>query len=246
VNAPSARRVSAGETLIQQRRGLAHPLLHTSRGAADALADALYRHRRQRIQRRGDHAEQPVQIQHRGDQSDHSHRIGDAIDRAGQRITDDGGVGGETRRKLGRRLALQPGQVGFRQMCKHAALQFANHQQHHLLNLYILEVLCSRLDRRDCQHERGYLIQDPLITIGEHLKRVVYDDRIERGGAGHQGGQYQHQQQTGLMVADMLPPQPHEQLTRAVAAHREVGAGCGGIHQRRLAAERHGVMVVPR
>jgi hypothetical protein len=44
----------------------------------------------------------------------------------------------------------------------------------------------------------------------------------------------------------MIPPQPHQQRTRAVLARRDVGAGRRGIHRRRLAAERRDVMVVPR
>ena len=83
-----ADRAGLGETLVQQRRGLAHALLHAAGGAAHAPADSLDRHRRQRIQRGGNQAQQPVEIQHRGDQPDHRHQIGDPVHRAGQRLAD--------------------------------------------------------------------------------------------------------------------------------------------------------------
>ena len=41
----------------------------------------------------------------------------------------------------GRGLAFQPREVGVREMGEHAALQFADHQQHDLLHLDVLEVL---------------------------------------------------------------------------------------------------------
>ena len=46
--------------------------------------------------------------------------------------------------KLGRRLAFQAGQVGAGQVGEHAALQLADHQQHDLLDLDILEILRQR------------------------------------------------------------------------------------------------------
>ena len=229
-----AHRAGLGEALVQHRRGLAHPLLHAARRAADAPADILDRHRRQRIHRRGDQAEQPVEIQHRGDQPDHRDRIGNAVHRAGQRVADDGGIGGEAGGELRRRLPLQPCQVGAREMGEHAALQLADHQQHDLLHLHVLEVLRRRLDRGDGNHQRGNLVQDAPVAVGEHLECVVDHHRIQRGGAGHQAGQHQHQRQARFVMADMLAPQPAKQRARRVAPGCEVTAGCDGIHGQRV------------
>ena len=93
-------------------------------------------------------------------------------------VADDRRVSGESGGKLRRRLAFQPSQIGTREMREHAVLQFADHQQHDLLHLDVLEILRERLDRRDGHDQRRYLIENAAIVFSEHLERVVDHHRI--------------------------------------------------------------------
>ena len=60
--------------------------------------------------------------------------------RPGERLADDGGIGGEARGQLGRRLALHPRQVCPRQVLEHPHLQLAYHAQHQALREHSLPV----------------------------------------------------------------------------------------------------------
>ena len=140
--------------------------------------------------------------------------VGDAIHRTGQRLANHRGVGGETRGELRRGLALHPRQVGMREMGEHPGLQRADHQQNNLLDLHVLEVLRQRLDRGHRDDQRGKLVENPPVAGGKHLEGVVDHHRIKRRGAGHQQSEHQDQQQTRLVVADMLAPQPAKQRSR--------------------------------
>jgi hypothetical protein len=145
---------------------------------------------------------------HRRDQPDHRHQVGDPVHRAGQRLADHRGVGGEARSKLGRRLTLDPGQVGARQMGEHAALQLTDHQQDDLLDLHVLEILRQRLHRGHGDDQRRELVENPPVVLGEHLEGVIDHHRIQRGGTGHQQRQQQDQQEPRLVMPDVLTPQP--------------------------------------
>ena len=176
-----AHRPGLREALVQQRGGLARPLLHPAGGAAHPLADALDRHRRQRIHHRADQRQHPVEIQHRGHQPDHRDDISHALHRAGERVANDGGIRREPGRKLGRRFTLQPGQVGVNKVREHPPLQFADHQQDHALHLDALEILRRRLDGGNRHHQRRDLVQDARVAAGEHGEGVVDHHRIQCG-----------------------------------------------------------------
>src|SRR5207248_710449 len=98
--------------------------------------------------------------------------------------------------KLCRGFALQLRQVGSCQVCEHATLQLADRQQHDLLHLDVLKILCGGLERGDDKDQRRNLIQDTSVAVSEHLKCVVDHHRIECCSAGHDPGQRQHEQQS--------------------------------------------------
>ena len=93
------------------------------------------------------------------------------------------GVGGEAGGELRRRLALDLGQVGARQVGEHALLQLADHQQHELLDQHGLAVLRRRLGRGDDHHQHRHLVQDALVAGDEHGDRAVDHHRVERRSA---------------------------------------------------------------
>ena len=109
----------------------------------------------ERVHRRGDQRQQPVQIEHRADQADDGDDVGDAVDRAGQRLADDRGVGGEAGGELGRGLALHAGEVGVREVGEHAALQLADHQQHDLLDRTFWTYCAAALTEVTATHQGG-------------------------------------------------------------------------------------------
>ncbi len=109
LQAVGADGASLGETLVQQGGGLADAFLHSARGSADALADASNRYDGHRIHRGGDQRQQPIQVDHAGNQADHGDHVGNAIDGTGQSLPDRGGVGGEMGGELGGGLAFHAG-----------------------------------------------------------------------------------------------------------------------------------------
>ena len=227
---------SLGEALIQQDGGFPHLVLHPARGTPNPLADPLDGNRGQRIQSRGDQGQQPVQIDHRPNQPDHRDRVRDPIHRASQGFPDGPRVRREPRGKLGRGLALQPSEVGMRQMREHPDLQGPDHQQHDLLHLHVLKILRRRLQRCHPEHQDRDQIQDRRILRGKHLERAIDHHRIERRHPRHDPGQHQHQQQTRLVVPHMVAPKANEQGTRV----RGFGLRLGGRTDRRDRGIAHG------
>ncbi len=74
------------------------------------------------IHRGGDQRQQPVQVDHAGNQADHGDHVGNAIDGTGQCLPDRGGVGGEVGCELGGGLAFHAGEVGAGEVGEHPAL----------------------------------------------------------------------------------------------------------------------------
>ena len=103
------------------------------------------------------------------------------------------------------------------EMGEHAPLQLADHQQHDLLDLRVLEILRRRLHRGDDDHQDRNLVEDARVAVGEHREGVVDHHRVERRGARHDAGEQQHEQQAAPVVADVLAPQAAKQGAGRVA-----------------------------
>ncbi len=181
-------------------------------------ADALDRHRGQRIQQGGDQAELPVHVEHRGHQPDHGHAVAERVHRPDHRLADGDGVGGEAGGELSRRFPLDAGDVCLHQMAEHPPLQVADHDQHQVLHRQRLAVLRRRLRRGDQHHQRRHLVEDARIVGREHVERALDHQRVERGQGCHQHRQHQHRQKPGAVLAHLVAPQPAQERRAGGAA----------------------------